>query len=117
MKNYFLTAIIVALAATLSACSEQTVDQPGSRSTLTATQQHLWSNSCALCHVTGAAGAPRFADNNDWKSRKAKGKKILLQHTLEGFNNMPPLGYCMACETDDFAALIEFMAGDSAWGN
>jgi cytochrome c5 len=33
----------------------------------------------------------------------------LLQHTLTGFRNMPPLGYCMACEEDDFIALIEFM--------
>ena len=22
---------------------------------------------------------------------------------------MPPLGYCMACERDDFVALIDFM--------
>jgi len=117
MKNDLLTAITIALVTTLLACSEQNADQPVSTSTLTATQQHLWSNSCALCHVTGVAGAPRLGDNNDWRSRKAKGKEVLLQHTLEGFNNMPPLGYCMACETDDFAALIEFMAGDSAWGN
>jgi cytochrome c5 len=26
---------------------------------------------------------------------------------------MPPLGYCMSCEHEDFAALIQFMAGDS----
>jgi cytochrome c5 len=36
---------------------------------------------------------------------------VLLDHTVNGFNKMPPLGYCMACEAEDFRALIDFMAG------
>jgi cytochrome c5 len=26
---------------------------------------------------------------------------------------MPPLGYCMSCEREDFIAMIDFMAGES----
>jgi len=70
-----------------------------------------WSRSCALCHVDGNAGAPRIGHAGDWQPRLAKGRELLLEHTIEGFNKMPPLGYCMACEEEDFRALIDFMAG------
>jgi cytochrome c5 len=70
----------------------------------------LWSASCALCHVDGNGGAPRVGHADEWRPRLAKGSGVLLQHTLEGFNDMPPLGYCMACERADFEALIRFMA-------
>lgn len=69
----------------------------------------LWSTSCALCHVSGNAGAPRVGIASDWLPRLGQGSKILLQHTIDGFNDMPPLGYCMACERADFVAMIEFM--------
>jgi cytochrome c5 len=71
----------------------------------------LWAQHCALCHVNGEGGAPRLGDVAEWQPRVAQGTSVLLQHTLEGFNNMPPLGYCMSCEQEDFAALIQFMAG------
>ena len=70
----------------------------------------LWTNSCALCHVTGVGGAPIVGKFDDWVDRLEQGNELLLQHTIAGYNNMPPLGYCMACEKDDFAKLIEFMA-------
>lgn len=68
-----------------------------------------WSHSCALCHVDGNAGAPRMGNAEEWAPRLAKGADVLLQHTLEGFNQMPPLGYCMACEREDFVAMIDLM--------
>ena len=73
-----------------------------------------WAQTCALCHVSGNGGAPRFGHADDWRPRVAQGREALLTHTLEGLGNMPPLGYCMACERDDFVALIELMIGDAA---
>lgn len=70
-----------------------------------------WARSCALCHVTGVAGAPIVGDSQQWQQRLAQGEEVILRHTLEGFNSMPPLGYCMACEVDDFRAMIGYMAG------
>jgi cytochrome c5 len=72
---------------------------------------HLWSRSCALGHVDGNAGAPRVGHPEEWQPRLAQGMDVLLDHTVNGFNKMPPLGYCMACEAEDFRALIDFMAG------
>lgn len=74
-------------------------------------QMGQWTRNCALCHVRGEGGAPVLGDQAAWRERAAKGEEVLLTHTLEGFNNMPPLGYCMDCEADDFRALIRFMGG------
>jgi cytochrome c5 len=71
-----------------------------------------WAASCALCHVDGNGGAPRIGNADEWAPRLVQGREVLLQHTLEGYNNMPPLGYCMACEREDFLAMIDLMAGE-----
>ena len=68
-----------------------------------------WARSCAFCHASGNAGAPRFGDAAAWAPRAAAGEATMLKHTLEGLGAMPPLGYCMDCTEDDFRALIRFM--------
>jgi len=75
-------------------------------------QMARWTRNCALCHVRGEGGAPVLGDREAWAERSAKGEDVLLAHTLEGFNNMPPLGYCMDCEEADFRVLIRFMEGE-----
>jgi cytochrome c5 len=69
-----------------------------------------WARSCALCHVNGEGGAPRMGDEETWRPRLAKGEVELYLNTLEGFNRMPPLGYCMDCEATDFVAMINLMS-------
>ena len=76
-----------------------------------------WSRSCALCHVNGEGGAPRVGDHEAWSARVARGESQLLEHTVEGYRNMPPLGYCMDCERADLLALIRFMAARPAPGS
>lgn len=70
-----------------------------------------WSRSCALCHVNGEANAPLSGDTQRWQGILSQGEEQVMAHVLEGYNSMPPLGYCMSCETDDFRAMIGFMAG------
>lgn len=76
---------------------------------LTARQMQQWAASCALCHAAGEAGAPVVGNAEHWQPRLDQGRDVLLAHTLEGFNSMPPLGYCMSCATEDFVAMIDFM--------
>ena len=71
-----------------------------------------WSRNCALCHVRGEGGAPMLGDREAWAERWVKGESVLLENTVVGLNNMPPLGYCMDCEEEDFLALIRFMGGE-----
>jgi cytochrome c5 len=53
-----------------------------------------------------------LGDQEAWAPRLAQVEDTLLQHTIEGFNNMPPLGYCMDCEEADFRRIIRFMGGE-----
>lgn len=69
-----------------------------------------WTANCALCHVRGEGGAPVLGDREAWAPRLAQGEEVLLAHTVEGLNNMPPLGYCMSCEAEDYRRLIRFMS-------
>ena len=97
------------LAITLMGCGDVEIATPVSVQNPPQATADLWARSCALCHVDGSAGAPRIGNQEEWAPRLAKGRDVLLAHTLEGFNQMPPLGYCMACERKDFVALIEMM--------
>jgi cytochrome c5 len=72
--------------------------------------QAKWVRSCALCHVAGQGGAPRMGNREEWGPRVENGNALMMKHTLDGLNRMPPLGYCMDCELDDFAAMIKMMS-------
>ena len=84
---------------------------PAEEGPISAVAMGQWSRNCALCHVRGEGGAPVLGDKEAWAPRVAQGENVLLQHTVEGLNNMPPLGYCMDCEEDDFREIIAFMSG------
>jgi len=114
MNKYHKLLCISGLLMLLVGCEEAAAPLPVETAAPTPiptaqTTLELWQRSCALCHVDGNAGAPRIGNQTEWGSRLAKGPDVLLQNTLEGINQMPPLGYCMACERADFKALIDFM--------
>jgi cytochrome c5 len=110
--------VLVLMVLCVSACSES---PPGTSTGLSTDAEQIassramaqWARSCALCHVNGEGGAPIVGDKQAWRSRLDQGEHILLTHTIEGYRNMPPLGYCMDCEEDDFRRIIRFMGGDS----
>lgn len=122
MKNPFPNLIVIMLATVLlSACSSLANQNSGSGEQFrpptlrTAANDDevmaKWSRSCALCHITGEAGAPVVGDTAEWQRRLQQNEETILTNVVEGFNSMPPLGYCMACEISDFRAMIAYMAG------
>ncbi|MCW8194845.1 cytochrome c5 family protein [Proteobacteria bacterium 005FR1] len=74
----------------------------------------LYRYSCKACHAVPASSAPLTGDMEAWKPRMAKGVDVLVQHAIEGFGGMPPLGFCMECSRAELAALIIFMASPPA---
>lgn len=70
----------------------------------------LYQQTCMACHTRPASGAPQTGNGGQWAPRLAKGKDVLLDNTINGYRGMPPLGSCMDCGEEDFAALIDFMA-------
>lgn len=73
----------------------------------------VYANSCKLCHANPAAGAPLTGDKKAWEPRVQQGADTLLDHAINGYNGMPPMGLCMQCSEEEFLALIAFMSGQS----
>lgn len=73
----------------------------------------LYSRTCAVCHVSGAAGAPKTGDAMAWQPRLAKGMDVLVNSVRNGMGAMPPRGVCMDCSDAEYQALIELMTKGS----
>ena len=71
----------------------------------------IYVQTCMACHTSPGSGAPQAGDRAAWEPRLRQGADVLLQHTIDGYKGMPPLGSCMDCREDEFDALIRFMAG------
>lgn len=93
-----------------AATSATASTQPFANAAISEIGKQRWARTCAMCHVRGEGGAPKIGDTAAWSTRLAQGEDVVLEHTINGFNNMPPLGYCMDCEREDLRAYIHFMA-------
>ena len=93
MRN--LLAVVLCLSAA-NAMAEPNMDK--------------YNKSCAVCHNTGAANAPKTGDAAAWEPRMAKGMETLLQSVHNGLNAMPPKGMCFDCTDDEYKELITYMA-------
>ncbi|MES2917371.1 MAG: cytochrome c5 family protein [Pseudomonadota bacterium] len=69
----------------------------------------VYNASCAACHGTGAAGAPKVGDKGAWGPRIAQGKPTLYKHAIGGIRAMPPKGMCMTCSDDEIKAAVDYM--------
>ncbi|WP_260261365.1 c-type cytochrome [Vibrio intestinalis] len=69
----------------------------------------VYGTFCTACHSTGVSGAPVTGDANDWAPRIAKGKDVLADHAINGFNAMPAKGSCMDCSDEEIIAAIDHM--------
>ncbi|SHG26751.1 Cytochrome c5 [Microbulbifer donghaiensis] len=73
----------------------------------------VYNASCATCHGTGAAGAPKLGDAGAWGPRVDKGMDTLYTHAINGFNAMPAKGLCMDCSEDEVKAAVDYMVEGS----
>lgn len=70
----------------------------------------LYKRSCAVCHASGAAGAPRSGVPAQWEARLAKGDDVMLASVKQGLRAMPPKGMCFDCSDAEYLALVDYMA-------
>lgn len=73
--------------------------------------QKIYSTTCSNCHGKPGTGAPQAGDTAAWAPRAAQGREIVLNHIINGYKGMPPMGMCMQCSEDDFIAVTEYMSG------
>jgi cytochrome c5 len=76
----------------------------------------IYTSNCAVCHNTGAAGAPKLGDIDAWKPRVQQGMPLVYQHAINGFNSMPPKGTCMSCSEDEVKAAVQYLVAQSQPG-
>lgn len=72
-----------------------------------------YESVCFACHMTGAAGAPKFGDKAAWAPRIAQGLDTLKTHAVSGFQGstgvMPAKGGRMDVADADVHAAVEYM--------
>lgn len=73
--------------------------------------EQLFDSHCFSCHGTGWDNAPVIGDVFAWEDRLGKGIDVLLEHTIKGFNTMPPKGNCFDCSDAELKAVVEFLIG------
>jgi len=69
----------------------------------------VYEKTCAVCHATGLAGAPKFGDKAAWAARIATGVNTLHNAALHGKNAMPPKGGNLALTDTDVTAAVDYM--------
>lgn len=69
----------------------------------------VYESYCATCHTTGAAGAPKIGDTDEWRKRLQQGKNIVYEHAIRGFNSMPAKGTCAGCSDNAVKAAVEYL--------
>lgn len=73
----------------------------------------VYTSTCAACHGTGAAGAPKLGDNGAWSARLAQGYDTVLKHAIEGLRAMPAKGGNPDLDDVEVARAVVYMANQS----
>lgn len=73
----------------------------------------VYNASCAACHASGVAGAPKVGDKAAWSARIAQGNDKLLEHAIKGLKAMPARGGCSDCSDDDIKKVVNYIVGKS----
>lgn len=69
--------------------------------------QAVYEGVCAACHASGTLGAPEFGDTEAWEERAEKGMDTLIDHSVNGFNQMP--AQSGSASEEEIERAIEYM--------
>lgn len=69
----------------------------------------VYQASCAACHATGVAGAPKLGDTASWGPRISSGLASLHASALKGKGAMPAKGGNATLADADVKAAVDFM--------
>ena len=73
----------------------------------------LFDKTCAPCHLTGAAGAPKLGDSAAWAPRVKTGVAALFTSATKGKGVMPPRGGNPALSDDEIRAIVGYMVAQA----
>lgn len=73
----------------------------------------VYAATCAACHDSGMAGAPKTGDNGAWTARLAQGYDTLIKHAIEGIRAMPAKGGNPDLDNLEVERAVVFMTNKS----
>jgi len=73
----------------------------------------VYAATCAACHDSGMAGAPKTGDNGAWSARLAQGYDTVVKHAIEGLRAMPAKGGNPDLDDIEVARAVVFMTNKS----
>ncbi|MFK5882198.1 MAG: c-type cytochrome [Sulfurospirillum sp.] len=73
----------------------------------------VYENTCAGCHNSGVAGAPKFGNKADWAHVGKENLKTVFDHAINGFNSMPPKGGDTTLKDADVKDAVKYMLKNS----
>ncbi|MFK7965186.1 MAG: cytochrome c5 family protein [Burkholderiaceae bacterium] len=71
----------------------------------------LYNTICMACHLSGAAGAPKFGDKAAWAGRDEKGVEALAATVISGKGSMPARGGSGGTD-EQIAAAVAYMLSE-----
>ena len=84
-----------------------------SASTLPLDGAQVFNQSCAACHSSGIAGAPKLGDQVQWKTRLTKGTEVLYVNALNGISGstgvMPAKGGNASLSDAEVKAAVDYI--------
>lgn len=69
----------------------------------------IYGQTCAACHATGLAGAPKLGDKAAWDARLPAGKRALVAAVVKGKGGMPPKAGNASLSDEDIRAALDYM--------
>lgn len=82
-----------------------------------ASGEKVFKSTCAMCHQTGAAGAPILGNKEEWAPRIAQGAPTLYDHAINGYTGtkgmMPAKGANPALTDAEVQAAVDYMVDKS----
>lgn len=73
----------------------------------------IYKSTCAACHDSGAAGAPKKGDAGAWSARLAQGYDTLVNNAIKGVRAMPAKGGNPDLDDVEVARAVVFLANQS----
>ncbi|MBI5753437.1 MAG: cytochrome c5 family protein [Hydrogenophilales bacterium] len=78
-----------------------------------ASGKDVYNASCAACHASGAAGAPKLGDKAAWGPRVKAGADALYDASLKGKGAMPAKGGNAGLSDADVKAAVDYMVSQA----
>jgi cytochrome c len=79
--------------------------------------ESVYNSTCKSCHSIGIAGSPKFGDSKEWGTRFSKGKDVLYQGAINGYEGdagfMPAKGGKLSLTDDEVKAAVDYMLESS----